>query len=169
MTVNDLVVLYDYGYWANKRLFQSIAELTPEQFTRPVAGSYGSVRNTLVHALSAEWGWLDRCGGQERGERLNPDDYTTAESLAEAWGRVEGYVRDFLSGLKDEDLTREIEFTIGGQGKQTMRMGRLLHHAAIHGVHHRAQVALLLRTLGYGPGNFDMLIYYAGKQGGSAT
>jgi uncharacterized damage-inducible protein DinB len=67
MTVKDLEVLYDYGYWANKKLFDAIARLTPEQFTQPVAGSYGSIRSTLVHAMSAEWGWLDRCGGRERG------------------------------------------------------------------------------------------------------
>src|ERR1700694_2131930 len=112
MTVKDLEVLYDYSYWANRKLFDVIAQLTPEQFTRPVAGSYGSIRNTMVHVLSAEWGWLDRCGGPERGARLDPDHYPTAESLVESWNKVEGYVREFLSTLKDEDLTRDIEFTI---------------------------------------------------------
>ena len=29
--------------------------LTPEEFTRSVAGSYESIRNTLVHVLSAEY------------------------------------------------------------------------------------------------------------------
>jgi uncharacterized damage-inducible protein DinB len=38
-------------------------------------------------------------------------------------------------------------------------LGDLLHHAAVHAVHHRGQVSLLLRTLGYVPGNFDLLIY----------
>ena len=66
MTVKDLEILFDYGYWANEKLFQLITQLTPEQFALPVGGSYGSIRNTLVHALSAEWGWLDRCGGPER-------------------------------------------------------------------------------------------------------
>ncbi len=56
MTVKDLEGLYDYGYWANKKLFQVISQLTPEEFTSPAGGSYGSIRNTLVHVLSAEWG-----------------------------------------------------------------------------------------------------------------
>jgi uncharacterized damage-inducible protein DinB len=163
MTVKDLEVLYDYGYWANKRLFQLISQLTQEQFAQPVAGSYGSIRNTLVHVLSAEWGWLDRCGGPERGPRLKPDNYPTVESLVEAWNKVEEYVRDFLIKLKDEDLAREIEFTIEGPEKRSMQLGYLMQHAAIHGVHHRAQVALLVRMLGYEPGNLDMLIYYADK------
>ena len=165
MTVKDLELLYDYSYWANRKLFQLITQLTPVQFTQPVGGSYESIRNTLVHSLSAEWGWLDRCGGQERGARLVAADYPTIESLVEAWSKVERYVRDFLSNLKDEDLGRDIEFTISGLEKRSMRLEYLMQHAAIHGVHHRAQVALLLRMLGYGPGNFDMVIYYADKQG----
>jgi uncharacterized damage-inducible protein DinB len=168
MTVKDLEVLYDYSYWANKRLFQLISQLTPEEFARPVAGSYGSIRNTLVHALSAEWGWLDRCGGPERGPRLNPDNYPAVESLVEAWNKVEGYVRGFLKGLKEEDLAGDIEFAVDGIEKRSMQLGCLMLHAAIHGVHHRAQAALLMRMLGYEPGNFDMLVYYAEKRGAPA-
>jgi uncharacterized damage-inducible protein DinB len=42
MRVNDLERLYDYGYWANKKLFGVLSQLTPEQFTRSVGGSYGA-------------------------------------------------------------------------------------------------------------------------------
>lgn len=91
---------------------------------------------------------------------INPSDYPTVASLVEAWQQVEGYVREFLSNLRDKELDRTVEFSLGGGPKQTMRMGELLHRAANHGVHHRGQVALLLRSLGYTPGNFDILIYY---------
>ena len=159
MRVSDLERLYEYNYWANKQLLAVVAQLTPEQFTRSVAGSYGSVRNTLVHVLSAEWGWLDRCGGPKRGERLNPDDYPTLESLVRAWADVEHFMRDFLSGLDDDALTRDVEFAIGAGPKQSIPLGDLMQHAALHAVHHRGQVALLLRILGHAPGNFDLVIY----------
>ena len=159
MRVADLQRLYDYGYWANRKLFAVIAELTPEEFTRQVGGSYGSVRNTLVHVLSAEWGWLDRCGGRERGPRLNAEDYPTPAALIETWGSVEAYVREFLSGLRDADLSREVEFAFGAGPKYRMPVGQLLQHGANHAVHHRGQVALLLRMLGRTPGDFDLLYY----------
>ena len=66
---SDLSRLYDYYYWANSKLFDVIAQLKAEQFTQKVSGSYGSIRNSLVHVLSAEWGWLDRCGGHARGPK----------------------------------------------------------------------------------------------------
>jgi uncharacterized damage-inducible protein DinB len=160
MTVKDIEVLFEYGFWADKKLFEVLFQLTAEEFTQQVAGSYGSVRNTMVHILSAEWGWLDRSGGHSRGPALNAADYPTLASVVDRWQQVEGYVRHFLSTLRDEDLNRMVEFAIGGGPMQAMRLGDILHHAAIHGVHHRGQVALLLRLLGYPPGNFDILLYF---------
>jgi uncharacterized damage-inducible protein DinB len=163
MTVKDLETLFDYGYWANRKLFDVMSRLTPEQFTQTVDGSHGSVRNTMVHVLSAEWGWLSRCGGPDRGPPLNPADYPTFDSLLTTWDKVERYVRAFLSTLRDEDLARNVEFVLGGAEKQSMPVGELLLHAANHGVHHRGQVSLLLRLLGHNPDNFDIFLYYAEK------
>jgi uncharacterized damage-inducible protein DinB len=95
---------------------------------------------------------------------LNPQDYPTVESLVRAWSRVEADMRGFLAGLKDEDLTRDMEFAIGGGPKHSVPLGDLMQHAAVHAVHHRGQVALLLRTLGYEPGNFDLLLYVGEKR-----
>ena len=166
MRVADLQTLYDYTYWANKRLFAVINQLTPEQFTQNVAGSYGSIRNTLVHVMSAEWGWLDRCGGPARGPKLNPDDFPTVESVASTWKKVEGYMREFLASLKDEDLNRMVEFSFNPPQQHSLPVGNLLQHSVIHAVHHRGQVAMLLRMLGYTPGNIDIMIYYEEKKGG---
>src|SRR5687767_1241956 len=159
MTVADVERLFAYSYWANKRLFQVVSQLTPEQFAQTVAGSYGSVRNTLVHVLSAEWGWLDRCGGPQRGAPLIPDDYPTFEALIETWSKVEAYMRDFLAKLTGADLDRVIDFTNPRGDKRSLTLGSLMQHSANHGVHHRGQVALLLRLLGYVPGNVDLLFY----------
>src|SRR5580765_8749766 len=163
MTVRDLQRRFEYGYWANAKLLAVVSQLTPEQFTQHVAGSYGSVRNTLVHTLSAEWGWLDRCGGPPpaRGAALKGDDFPTLESIRSAWTRVESNVRAFLAGLDDRDLARAIEFSLPQTGKRTALLGDLLEHAANHGVHHRGQIALLLRVLGHAPGNVDLLFYDA--------
>ena len=165
MTIKDLEGLYDYGCWANRKLFAVISRLPPEQFTQPVAGSYGSIRNTMVHVLSAEAGWLDRCGGPKRGPRLDPADFPTVETLMQAWSRVEAHTREFLATLHDEDLARNVEYAFDPAQPLSTPLGELMHHAVNHGVHHRGQVALLLRVLGYVPGNFDILFYYADKPG----
>ena len=160
MTAKHLETLFDYSYWANRILFEVFSQMTPEQFTQPVSGSYGSIRNTLVHMMSAEWGWLDRSGGTPRGPRLSATDFPTFASVGGQWQRIEGYLRDFLAALRDEDLDRVVEFAIGDALKQALSVGQMMHHAAVHNVHHRGQIALLLRSLGYVPGNFDLCFYY---------
>jgi uncharacterized damage-inducible protein DinB len=164
MTVDDLVRLFDYSYWANAKLFPIISQLTPEQFTEFIDTRHGSIRNTMVHMLSAEWGWLSRCGGPERGRALKPDEFPMPESVIETWRKVEGYVRTFLAGLIDADLDRDVEFAIPPGEKQTLTLGQMFHHAVNHGVHHRGQLSLLLRMRGYAPENFDILLYDAERR-----
>lgn len=159
MQVSDLQRLFDYNYWATKKLLAVVSQLTAEQYTQHVAGSYSSVRNTLVHVVSAEWGWLDRCGGPPRGPKLNADDYPTVDSLVDRWTKVEGDMRAFLSRLSDADVARDVEFAVGNEPKRALPLGDLLQHAAVHAAHHRGQVALLLRELGVAPGNFDFVLF----------
>jgi uncharacterized damage-inducible protein DinB len=162
VTTTDVLELYEYGRFANRKFLEAISTLTPEEFTRTVGGSYGSIRTTMVHLLGAEWGWLARCGGPARGDRLKPEDYPTFQSVVALADKVEGFERDFLPTLSDADLTRLVEFSFVPGQTYRMTVGQMLHHAAIHSIHHRGQAALLTRMLGHAPGNFDALFYYAG-------
>lgn len=168
MTVHHLKTLYDYSTWANTKLFRAMADLTPAAFVQPVAGSYGSVRNTLVHVLSTEWGWTSRCGGPPRPAKLEADDFPTLESVTDTWRTVETHVRTFLDALTEDELAREVSYSGSGGALRTMPLGELMHHAILHAMHHRGQVALLLRELGVAPGNVDLLFYYAEQRGVSA-
>jgi uncharacterized damage-inducible protein DinB len=38
-----------YNRWANEQYLDVIARLSDEQFTTKIGGSFGSVRDTLVH------------------------------------------------------------------------------------------------------------------------
>jgi len=165
MTVKDLETLYDYGYWADRKLFEVISRIPPQQFTQSVGGALGSIRNTLVHIMSAEWGWLERCGGPKRGPKLNANDYPTVETVRETWDKIEQYTRKFLSELTDDDIGHNAEYLNDKGEKRAMPLGELMQHAANHGTHHRGQVAMILRLLDHTPGNFDILFYYAEKHG----
>lgn len=165
MRVKDLETLYDYGYWANGKLFEVLSQLTNEEFTREFGGPGKSIRSALVHIISAEWGWLERCGGPERGPRLNPDDFPSLDSIKNLWSKIESHVRAFLSSLTGEDIDRIVEYMIEPGKGGALPLGALMRHAANHGVHHRGQITQMLQLMGRKSGNIDMLFYEGEKRG----
>ena len=58
MTKDDIQLLCEYDRWANNRVLQAVCTLSAEESTRDLGGSFGSVRDTLVHIIGGEWGWL---------------------------------------------------------------------------------------------------------------
>ena len=48
MNLEDTQKLIAYHYWARNRMLDAVELLTPEQFTREVGGSFGSVRDTVA-------------------------------------------------------------------------------------------------------------------------
>ena len=91
---------------------------------------------------------------------------TDLRALFEYGWWANGKLFEVLSALQEADLSRTVEFAFGGGPKRVMPVGELLQHAALHGVHHRGQVALLIRTLGRAPENVDLLLYYARPEAG---
>ena len=165
MTIKDIEDVYSYSDWANQKLMKIIEGLGPEEFTGPVGGSSESIRSKLVHMLSAEWGWLARCGGPERGPKLEPGDFPTLAAIEEAWGKVQRGRREFLSGLKDDDVARTITYYNDHGEPRSLTLGEIMQHAANHDAHHRGQVTMMLRILGHAPGNVDQLFYHGERLG----
>jgi uncharacterized damage-inducible protein DinB len=165
MTIKDIDDVYNYSDWANQRLTKVIEGLAPEEFTGRVGGSFESIRNALVHMLSAEWGWLARCGGPERGPRLEPRDFPTLAAIEETWGNVQRGRREFLSSLKDDDVLRMITFYNDDGEARSLPLGEIMQHAANHNAHHRGQVSMMLRILGHTPGDVDQLFYHGERRG----
>jgi uncharacterized damage-inducible protein DinB len=50
----DLAELYKHNLWANLRLLDACATLTGDQLDLAAPGTYGSVRDTLLHLFGAE-------------------------------------------------------------------------------------------------------------------
>ncbi|HEU4391372.1 MAG TPA: DinB family protein [Blastocatellia bacterium] len=165
MRVADLITLYDFNYWANARLMKVLDRLSDEELTQKIGGGHDSIRSTLVHIMSAESGWLERCGGPARGPRLNPAEYPTLASIRQAWAVLEQKVRAFLGGLTDSDLDRQVRYSNDRGDVRQMPLGDLMQHAANHGVHHKGQISLMLRLIGYEPEDVDLLIYCGEKRG----
>lgn len=158
MTVADLQFLYDYTEWANERAFDATAALTPEQQTRDVGGSFASIRETWAHLVSADWVWLCRWTGENPKAWPSWANGSVGE-IREEWRRIHSQRQAFIAGLRDEDLTVEIEFTRLNGDTDRAGLGFLLQHVVNHATYHRGQIASQIRLVGGVPPSTDLLRY----------
>jgi uncharacterized damage-inducible protein DinB len=168
MTSDDIQLLYKYDRWANNGVLKAVSELSSEQFTRDLGGSFRSVRDTLVHIISGEWGWLtywkepspSAAFLKESRNRLdalfNPEAYPDIVAVQLKWAEVEREQIEFVSRLTDEALGKKLLF----RAKQFSLM-HLMQHLANHSTYHRGQVALMMRQLGAQPVSTDFHVFLA--------
>lgn len=81
--------LYDYSAWANNRVLDTAGQLTDAQFLQGGGASFDSLRDTLVHTLSAQWIWLSRWQGYSPGAMLIPEEFTDLQFVRDHWRVVE--------------------------------------------------------------------------------
>jgi uncharacterized damage-inducible protein DinB len=164
MQISDLQLLYDYNYWANRRILDSAAHTTEAQRDQTYSQSWGSLQGTLVHTLSAEWIWRMRVAeGVSPTAGLREADLPTLEALRLRWETEEQAMRSFLSSLDDASLDRVVEYKNTRGEPQAAPLGLILTHVVNHGTQHRSEAAFVLTELGQSPGGMDY-IYYAMQQ-----
>ena len=159
MNKQDIFVLYKYNQWANARILNAAASLTPEQFAASASFPHGGLRGTLVHALFAEWIWRRRWEGTSPTQRFNPADFPTVESLRARWLEEEGQLMNFVSAVTDERLNSQFDYrnTSGTPFRQVL--WQVMAHVVNHGTQHRSEAAALLTDLGYSPGDLDLITF----------
>ena len=160
MRGDDLLLLYDYNYWANARILQAAAKVSEAQFAAASTISHGGLRGTLLHTLAAEWIWRMRCHEKVSPTALfSADDFATLVDIQAKWQTEERLMRSFLAGLSDEDLDSVVEYrSTGGKPLQNV-LWQILTHVVNHGTQTRSESAVLLTEYGHSPGDLDLILY----------
>ena len=166
MDKKEITLLFDYSTWADTRLLQAAAGLSPEQFTRPVEAlprlSHKTLRDTLVHALGAQWIWRNRCQGLSPTALLSPEEFPALEELVTRWEKEAGEMQRFLASLSDDDLDRTIHYTSTRGKPFENTLWHILLHVANHSTQHRSEAAVLLTEWGCSPGDLDLILFLRG-------
>ena len=55
MKPEEMVALYDYNAWADRRVLEAASALSKEEFLKPMGSSFSSIRDTLGHIFGVEW------------------------------------------------------------------------------------------------------------------
>jgi hypothetical protein len=101
MRIQDVLLLYDYNYWATKRILAASTNVSVQQFLAPTTHSYGSLRGTLVHTLDAEYGWRMVCQHNTLTPDMSEAEFPALDVLEQRWREEEMAMRDYLASLQD--------------------------------------------------------------------
>jgi len=156
---------FAFGRWANRMILESAAVLTPEEYARPIGGSFGSVQGTLAHLYGADWVWLERLHGRSPRAYRAGDDQLALEELSRKWREAEAGQDAYLAALTQDRLSEPLSYVAFSGDSFTRELGDALLHLANHGTYHRGQVATLLRQLGKKAISTDYLRFLDAQKG----
>ena len=149
---------YEYHFAENRRIWDTlITALTQEQFTQSARYSQGSVRDQIVHLISADEVWFSELRGVEPSDVLPNTAFDDRQFLRAHWDRIEQSMRDYLADLRDDQLfTQPITEP---EEDQVLVLWQVLLHVANHGTDHRAQLLRQLNDMGLKTTSQDYIFF----------
>jgi uncharacterized damage-inducible protein DinB len=159
MNIHDIQLIYDYNYWANKRILASAANVSQEQFDAHASFPYGGLHGTLLHILDTEWGWRALFQSIDSATDLKEADFPTLAALEVYWREEETAMRAYLSSLSNADMESHLLYTTDTGIKRDRILWHCLLHVVNHGTQHRSEAAALLTEYGQSPGDLDFTVF----------
>ena len=152
MTTSLLADAFGHHVWATLTLFDSLADLTPEQMETSVPGTFGSILETVRHLVQADCSYLNVIGG---GARPQIDEETM--DLAALRAEMEANGPAWTEVLDEEIDPEEMLLRIRDDGSTLLApKGIRLAQALHHGTDHRSQICTALTQLGMEPPLIDV-------------
>ena len=142
MTENILVKLFEHNNWANMKIIQACSALSDEQLdAEPQSATKGSIRRTLLHLVSSQYGYL-RTLTLPLEARLDAPTVAFAElqeSASKSGEALLALARGEQKPLKSQLQTRDGFFV-----EPWVLMVQIINHAT----EHREQISSMLSALG---------------------
>ena len=155
---DDVVALFAYDRWANRKVLDACRQLTAEQYVAEPVPGWSSVRSTVYHiALATEWNLRTLAGDPD--DRLPAEaDLATVDDAAGLMERAHRRFEELLPTLTPERLNTVLTLRAVGRAF-TLPRWAMLRHIVNHSSYHRGQVASKLKRFGIEPPNTDFFFW----------
>lgn len=152
MELELIKTFIEYHLDMTRRVWDSIDQITDEQFLADDAYSRGSIRNLMVHLVSTDRRWLSGLKNGPDVGHLKFEDYPTRAAVRELFETVAKDFSEYMGEVTEEKLIQKPpEFT-------HPRWAVLLH-LVNHGTDHRSTVLQKLTELGAPTFDQDFIIW----------
>lgn len=153
---DTLSTLFSHNLWANLQLFEHCARLTDEQLDTTLSGTYGSIRDTLQHIVTAEQSYFSRISTGQPYRRPQGAPPMTITEMITSLGETGRGLIEWAPKIQPHDTV-----AINWDGTmrdvpQTIILTQVINHAT----EHRAQIMAILTQLGIQPPELDSWTYF---------
>lgn len=149
-SADRLLRLFSYDSWANEQILTKLQE-NPGFDGAEQAASY------FAHIAGAQELWYRRIEKQSLDNLVVWPVYALPEALQKLNTLFEQWQR--LIDSNRADLDRIISYKNSKGTPYNTMLSDILHHVIIHGQHHRAQIAKLLRNAKIDPPATDFIFF----------
>ena len=152
-----LADFFKYHLRANLRVLDACAHISDAQLDTPVPGTFGSVRDTLMHIFAAEEGYVSIFTGQRLTQPLREGD--PFPGFDELRRRAQLYGESLLAIVEQFNPEQVLHLPYEGQFYDVPAI-LVLIQAINHAADHRSQVATMLSQQGITLPELNSWAYY---------
>ena len=144
---DDIVALFAYDRWANRKVLDACRKLTAEQYVAEPVPGWSSVRSTISHiALATEFNLRTLASDTE--DRIPTEaELVTVDDVAQLLERAYRRFEELRPTLTPERLNTVLTLRAVGRSF-TLPRWAILRHIVNHSTYHRGQVASKLKRFG---------------------
>lgn len=150
-TTEQIRSLFDFLRWGDVTMLDAASSLPDEEYYKERNISIGSIHKLLVHAMAAEWLWLQRWQGRPVSRIEDHTDYPTRQDLANRWPVVHLALTQYLDQQTDKTLAAPLSYKTAKGEEVGGPLGDFLFHIADHGTYHRGQLNTMIKQAGGKP------------------
>ncbi len=150
-----------YNAWANRRLYEAVADLPAPQYRAHRGVYFGSLEGTLNHLLVTDRIWMQRFTGLGSApDRLDAVLFDDFDELHAARQAEDARIQRYVDALDDQALAGSISYRrVSTPEAQVQALAPALAHWFNHQTHHRGQAHAVLTGLSGRAPELDLLFY----------
>jgi uncharacterized damage-inducible protein DinB len=153
---DTLTTLFSHNLWANLSLLERCADLTSEQLDGTISGTYGSIRDTLEHIVTAEQSYFSRISTGQRHPRSEDAPPLTIAEMEESVRTTGSGLIEWAPKVQPDDTVQIDWDGTPREVPKTILLTQVINHAT----EHRAQIMVILTQLGIQPPELDSWSYF---------
>ena len=154
MTETILEEFFNHNLWANLQIVDACSQLSAEQLdSEPQSATKGTIRQTLIHLVNSEYGYLSDLSGMK-----NPYDGRTDFSFTEMQQILHESAAGYLALVRNP-ANEHLNAPVHTEDGYTIEPWVLLLQAINHATEHREQIKSMISALRIKPPRIDAWVY----------